>query len=424
MNTALVCIAKNEDDYIEEWINYHIKLGFDKIFIYANDWDYSSNNDKVCILNINGEIQQVNAYNSFLNWHNKTNEYNWAAFFDIDEFLVLNKHNNVKDLLKEYEECNAIGINWAIFGNNYHKHKKSNLSVLKRFTRRAAESFDVNKHIKTIVKLPCNKKMRVHELANGWFNLNKEKKDGAFNQPVDWSIAQLNHYFTKSEQELEIKCNRGRADNKTKRKKEDYYAYLNANDIEDTKACHFLYGDNLMKHYKDISGWFEYTQTYDFLLNSIPDNGIFVECGAWLGRSSAYLCEQAKSRINVYIVDSWKGSANELNSHHKLATETDIFQIFTDNMRGYQYTPIRSLSQDAVNHFEDESCDVVFIDMEHTYEAVKNDINIWINKVKNGGYLAGHDYVQGWPGVVAAVNESFGEENIIKKDDCWIFKKS
>ena len=90
---------------------------------------------------------------------------------------------------------------------------------------------------------------------------------------------------------------------------------------------------------------------------------------------------------------------------------------------GYKYTPVRALSSEAVNRFEDESCDVVFIDMEHTYEAVKNDIKMWYKKIKPGGYIAGHDYVSGWPGVVKAVDESFGKENIIKMDDCWIYQK-
>jgi len=40
MTTALVCIAKNEDHYIEEWIAYHLKLGFDHIFIYAYNWEF------------------------------------------------------------------------------------------------------------------------------------------------------------------------------------------------------------------------------------------------------------------------------------------------------------------------------------------------------------------------------------------------
>ena len=44
MNVALVCVAKNEDNYIQEWIDYNKKLGFDDIIIYQND--YVNNMDK------------------------------------------------------------------------------------------------------------------------------------------------------------------------------------------------------------------------------------------------------------------------------------------------------------------------------------------------------------------------------------------
>lgn len=38
MRTALVCIAKNEDNYIDEWIDYHKLAGFDDVFVVQNDW--------------------------------------------------------------------------------------------------------------------------------------------------------------------------------------------------------------------------------------------------------------------------------------------------------------------------------------------------------------------------------------------------
>ena len=47
MDLALVCIAKNEDPYIEEWVNYNLKLGFDKVFIYENNWRCKLNNDNI-----------------------------------------------------------------------------------------------------------------------------------------------------------------------------------------------------------------------------------------------------------------------------------------------------------------------------------------------------------------------------------------
>lgn len=38
MRCALVCIAKDEDDYIREWADYHLKIGFDDIYILQNNW--------------------------------------------------------------------------------------------------------------------------------------------------------------------------------------------------------------------------------------------------------------------------------------------------------------------------------------------------------------------------------------------------
>ena len=63
-----------------------------------------------------------------------------------------------------------------------------------------------------------------------------------------------------------------------------------------------------MKKSKDIQGWFNYKSTFMFLADSVSDNGIFVEGGAWLGSSSAFLCDYAGDRINIFIVDTWKGT--------------------------------------------------------------------------------------------------------------------
>lgn len=143
--------------------------------------------------------------------------------------------------LESYSECNAIGINWAVFGNNFHKTvENNNYSVLSRFTRRGDEKHTTNKHIKTILKLPSKNMMSIHNVANTWFNLNKEIRSGPFNEPVDWTIAQINHYFTKSDEEFLIKCNRGRADMLVKRNYNDYINDINANQIEDLSALNFF----------------------------------------------------------------------------------------------------------------------------------------------------------------------------------------
>jgi predicted O-methyltransferase YrrM len=161
-----------------------------------------------------------------------------------------------------------------------------------------------------------------------------------------------------------------------------------------------------MKKTSEIQGWFgDYQQSvYDFLIDKTPETGTFVEIGAWLGKSSSYLVDNSGNR-NIIIIDSWEGSPNERATNHRLATETDIYEIFKENMGDRKYQSIRGLSTEVANQFEDESLDTVFIDATHTYEAVKEDIKVWYPKVKKGGILAGDDYVTAWPGVIKAVKE-------------------
>lgn len=177
-----------------------------------------------------------------------------------------------------------------------------------------------------------------------------------------------------------------------------------------------------MKNFTDISGWFNYEDVYDFLLSTIPSGGIFVEGGAWLGKSSSYLCDKAKD-VTIYIVDTWKGSSDELETHQALATQTDIYDIFLENMGNRNFIPIRKTSVEASKDFQDESCDVVYIDMQHTYQAVKEDLKYWYPKVKTGGYIAGHDI--DIASVNKAVKEFFNNKfNIIGSCSCcWIVKK-
>ena len=178
-----------------------------------------------------------------------------------------------------------------------------------------------------------------------------------------------------------------------------------------------------MKKHTEIQGWFDYPHTFKKLVESVPDGGVFVEGGAWLGKSSSYLCDLAQDRIQVFIVDTWKGSPDEINSTHKLATETDVFEIFKDNMGTRRYTPMRMESIDASEQFEDESCDVVFIDMTHTFEAVVSDIVHWLPKVKKGGWLAGHDaHYQPVQQAIKAGLDNNRWKDVDKLENCWLYK--
>jgi predicted O-methyltransferase YrrM len=84
-------------------------------------------------------------------------------------------------------------------------------------------------------------------------------------------------------------------------------------------------------------------------------------------------------------------------------------------------------SEEAAEAFEARSLDFVYIDAQHHYEAVKRDIALWWPKVKPGGILAGHDYLDGTReqsefGVKSAVDEFVEEHDLslrISNEPSW-----
>lgn len=236
MKVALVCIAKNEENYIKEWSDYHLKLGFDDIFVYQNNWRLLENYNNVHKIEFDGEKQQKKAYNSFIKYY-KSN-YDWAAFFDVDEFLVLKKHKNIKDFISDYSEFPSIGVNWVFFGDNGHTKVDNDYSVVKRFTKRQQ---GVDTHIKSIVKLKNKVSFNeVHHPNTFWVDTKKQKHKTSFTKFGDDEIAQLNHYFCKTEEEFIKKCDRGRADNGKFRDYTEFNSH-NLNEVEDLNAYNFLY---------------------------------------------------------------------------------------------------------------------------------------------------------------------------------------
>jgi predicted HAD superfamily phosphohydrolase YqeG len=237
MKIALVCIAKNEDNYIKEWVDYHKKIGFDKIFIFENNWVCNIIDDVVVKIKFDGEMKQVSAYNYFI--ENFKDVYDWCLFIDVDEFLVLKNNINVKDFIRQYGNVeNGIAINWVLFGNNNHtKVIGNNYSVLDRFTKRQK---NINQHIKTFLKLK-NKNVKMvdpHHPNVTIYDTNLTEVKSALNPRGVIDVVQINHYFCKTEEEFMLKINRGRADILEKRNFNDWHVH-NTNEIDDFFALQF-----------------------------------------------------------------------------------------------------------------------------------------------------------------------------------------
>jgi len=86
--------------------------------------------------------------------------------------------------------------------------------------------------------------MLTHNPTSVWVNTEKEKKIGPFNINGSIDIAQINHYFCKTNEEFNEKIKRGRADHPTSIRTIDEYEHHNRNEVEDLTAYNFMYNDN------------------------------------------------------------------------------------------------------------------------------------------------------------------------------------
>lgn len=126
MRIVVCAMAKNEHLYIKDWVNWYIKLGFDKIFIYDNDdigvtnvTEYLPKSDKIEIIDIrgqSGECLQQDIYTNFYNTHSR--QFDWCLFVDIDEFLV--GIPNIHAFLEQprFRVAKQIRIKWRLFGDD------------------------------------------------------------------------------------------------------------------------------------------------------------------------------------------------------------------------------------------------------------------------------------------------------------------
>lgn len=180
-----------------------------------------------------------------------------------------------------------------------------------------------------------------------------------------------------------------------------------------------------MEHfYKDLGEeWFTYPELYKSMVEKVNDKAHFVEVGVWKGMSASYMAVEiinSGKQIKFDCVDNWEMIdpliAEELYE--------GIWETFQTNIEPVKHiiNPVRAISWEAAEQYKDKSLDFVFIDASHDYESVKKDIEAWLPKVKKGGVIAGHDY--DWcEGVIYAVNEIFGKENITETERCWVYNK-
>ena len=132
----------------------------------------------------------------------------------------------------------------------------------------------------------------------------------------------------------------------------------------------------------------------DSFRNDLPE--FFKEMGYKVGAEIGVLRgefteEFCKAGLKMYAIDPWTYYRN-YRRHPQEASMDEIYNVAKDRLTSYDCTLIRKKSMDALEDFEDESLDFVYIDGNHRIKYIVEDIYEWYRKIKPGGCIAGHDY--------------------------------
>ena len=141
-----------------------------------------------------------------------------------------------------------------------------------------------------------------------------------------------------------------------------------------------------MKHNYDR---FEFVNNFN---NLIP-HGKGVEIGVFKGAFSREILNRWNGTL--YMIDVWRGLGKEYEDMNNHNNHTEAYFETMKSIKGFEDRGImiRSSSKDCINLFENDSLDFIYIDANHAYDFIKEDIELWFPKLKKGGIFSGHDYI-------------------------------
>lgn len=216
---ALCAIGRLENRYAKEWVDHHLKAGFDKIYIYDNNHDGEEQFDDVLKTQIakgkveivdwrNREHQQCAAYQDFYEKHGR--EYAWTAFLDFDEFLHIEQGVFLRSVLGQ-TKASVVKVNWECYGDN-GLVKADKRKVQTRFTAPLPSDIQVkerahkdNQLTKCFVRggLPYTVWTNPHcpKVPGTYAYIDGTLCDGTSLHNPDYTVARVKHYLTKTIEE-------------------------------------------------------------------------------------------------------------------------------------------------------------------------------------------------------------------------------
>jgi len=143
------------------------------------------------------------------------------------------------------------------------------------------------------------------------------------------------------------------------------------------------------------------------LARSVPENGVIVEIGPLFGSSTWVLAKNCHPSVKIYSIDTWEPApwiTNNVESKFRGCKpfSKEAFLHYTKDCPNV--TAIQGWSPSVVADW-DQPIDLFFDDATHGDPGFSENVNFFLPFVKEGAYLCGDDYSNGWPDIVRVVDE-------------------
>lgn len=142
------------------------------------------------------------------------------------------------------------------------------------------------------------------------------------------------------------------------------------------------------------------------------------ELGLGNGQTARYILENCEIRTYVGVDEFRLQKQDEVTGWTQADHDNHLLQCHGIRLKHKNFHLFITRTARAASFISMEYMDLVFIDADHSYAEVKQDIDKWLPTLKENGIICGHDI--DWPDVKRAVEERFGRYYELLPDNIWL----